>query len=201
MSSTAKTDIAVAGDGEVLEGKPLTVNTLSKLLGGPTIPKRWKTLGEAITGIKYGEELGLAPLESLYRLYMVNGGIAADSKSLNALIHRAGHVLQQVETSATRGAVKALRRDPYTHELIDVGTYEFTWDDAERAGLAKQDTYQDYPADMLYARAISRAAKFAFPDVTTGMLLPEEIGVNPADIDNDDAAFATVETMLDADYG
>ena len=72
-------------------------------------------------------------------------------------------------------------------------------EDAERAGLAKQDTYQDYPTDMLAARAVSRAAKLAFPDVTTGLLLPEEIGVSQADIEEGDAALANMENILDAE--
>ena len=157
-------------------------------------------MSEVVAGVMYGIELGLAPLESLQRLYLVNGAVAADSKALNALVHKAGHVLIQEEMSATRGAVKAMRRDPYTHELIEVGIYQFTMEDAERAGLAKQDTYVDYPADMLMARAVSRAAKLAFPDVTTGMLLPQELDIDYSvvDISESEAAGALLDVVLDA---
>lgn len=193
-SSIAKTSIE---EGQVIAGQPLTVNALSRMLGGPTIPKRWKDLRTAITGVKYGEELGLAPLESLYRLYPVNGALACDSKGLNALIHRAGHYLTYTEMTEERCAVTAHRRLE-SGEYVEVGEFEFTMEDAERAGLDAQDTYQLYPKDMLLARAVSRAAKAAFPDVTTGLLLPEEYGI-PSEIDDTEAATAALETILEAE--
>jgi hypothetical protein len=116
-----------------------------------------------------------------------------------ALITAHGHVLVLDEMSSERGAVKCLRRDPYSKELIDVGTFEFTWDDAVAAGLAEQDTYVEYPKDMLYWRAVSRAAKFAFPEVITGVLLPEEIGGEFAHFTASDEATALVEEVLDAE--
>jgi hypothetical protein len=71
-----------------------------------------------------------------------------------------------------------MRRDPYTHELMEVGSYEFTMEDAEAALLWTQDTYQEYPKYMLYWRAVGMAARFAFSDVTMGLMLPEEIGID-----------------------
>ena len=52
---------------------------------------------------------------------------------------------------------------------------------------------------MLYWRAVSRAAKLAFPDVTTGMLLPEELGAPLVVIPADDAAVHTVASMLEGE--
>ena len=187
-------------DDLAISDQKMSVNTLKKFIGTPTIPKRWKTLSDAVAGVMYGLELGLAPMESLQRLYMINGALAADGKALAALIHRAGHVLIMEEMSANRGAVTAMRRDPYTHELIEVGIFEFTMEDAELAGLHQQDTYLEYPKDMLYWRAVSRAAKLAFPDVTTGMLMPEEL-TSDADVVNItemDVAEAIVVDVLDA---
>ena len=177
----------------------ITLTTLKQFIGTPSVPARWKTLSDMVAAVLYGKELGLAPMESLQRLYIIGGGVAADGKALNALIHRAGHVLIMEEMSAKRGAVKAMRRDPFTHELIEIGVFEFTWEDAETAGLAGQDTYADYPKDMLYWRAVSRAAKLAFPDVTTGMLLPEELGAPLVDIPADDAAVHIVASALEGE--
>ena len=177
----------------------ITLTTLKQFIGTPSVPARWKTLSDMVAAVLYGKELGLAPMESLQRLYIIGGGVAADGKALNALIHKAGHVLIMEEMSAKRGAVKAMRRDPFTHELIEIGVFEFTWEDAETAGLAGQDTYADYPKDMLYWRAVSRAAKLAFPDVTTGMLLPEELGAPLVDIPADDAAVHIVASALEGE--
>ena len=62
---------------------------------------------------------------------------------------------------------------------------------------------------MLYWRAVSRAAKLAFPDVTTGMLMPEELSSDAEVVHITDMDVATVnlEDSLDAqevdnaDYG
>ena len=182
-----------------LVDQAITLNTLKQFIGTPSVPKRWKTLSDMVAAVLYGKELGLAPMEALQRLYVIDGNVAADGKALNALIHRAGHVLVMDEMTPTRGAVKAMRRDPYTDELMEIGVFEFTMEDAETAGLAGQDTYQDYPKDMLYWRAVSRAAKLAFPDVTTGMLTPEELGAPLVDIPADDAAVHTVASMLEGE--
>ncbi len=182
-----------------LVDQAITLTTLKQFIGTPSVPKRWKTLSDMVAAVLYGKELGLAPMESLQRLYVIDGNVAADGKALNALIHRAGHILVMDEMSATRGAVQAMRRDPYTHDLIEIGVFEFTMEDAERAGLAGQDTYEDYPQDMLYWRAVSRAAKLAFPDVTTGMLTPEELGAPLVHIPADDAAVHTVASILEGE--
>ena len=213
-SSKAKTDEVVleesdvsdANDMVVVSEQRVTLKTLKKLHGTPTIPKRWKTLSDCVAGVMYGAELGLAPLESLQRMYMVNGGIACDSKGLNSLIHRAGHYLMVEEMSAERAAVKAVRHLP-NGEYVEVGVFDFTMEDAERAGLAGQDTYQDYPRDLLMSKAVSRAAKVAFPDVTTGMLTPEELGGETdatgmalaADIPDEVVAEALTVAALDAE--
>ncbi len=188
---TDRNDLAVAGQA-------ITINTLKKFIGTPAIPKRWKNMSEIIAGIKYGEEIGLLPMTSLQVLYVVGGGVAMMGKAMAALITARGHVLVLDEMSAKRGAVTAMRRDPYTHELLDIGTFEFTWEDAEKAGLDKEDTYQDYPKDMLMWRAVSRCAKLAFPEVITGILLPEEIGGDFAHIPAEEAALIHLDEVLDA---
>ena len=189
---TDRNDLAIAGQA-------ITINTLKKFVGTPAIPKRWKNMSEIIAGIKYGEEIGLLPMTSLQVLYVVGGGVAMMGKAMAALITARGHVLVLDEMSAKRGAVTAMRRDPYTHELLDIGTFEFTWEDAEKAGLDKEDTYQDYPKDMLMWRAVSRCAKLAFPEVITGILLPEEIGGDFAHIPAEEAALIHLDEVLDVE--
>jgi hypothetical protein len=163
-----------------ISGAPITIATLKRLLGTPTIPSRWQTVADCVAGIKVGEELGIAPLHSLGELYIVNGKVSMSGKAQLALILRAGHLLITKEMTPTKAVVTAKRRDPYTHELIDVGDYDFSWEEAEKAGLAEQGTYQDYPRDMLLWRAVGRAARFAFSDVTMGLMLPSELGLDPA---------------------
>ena len=163
-----------------IAGTPITVNTIKALLGTPTIPKRWETVADCVAGIKVGSELGILPLHALGELYIVNGKVAMSGKAQMALILRAGHLIVTKKMEPMLAVVEAFRRDPYNHELVSVGEYDFTWEEAENAGLAEQDTYQDYPRDMLLWRAIGRASRFAFSDATMGLMLPSELGLDPA---------------------
>lgn len=181
-----------------LSEQDITLTTLKKFIGTPTIPRRWKSLTEALAAVMYGRELGLAPMESLQQLYIVGGSVAMSGKALSALIHQAGHQLVWQEMTEETARVKAMRRQP-DGTLMDVGEFEFTWDDAVKAGLDEQETYTLYPKDMLVWRAVSRAAKYAFPDVTTGMLLPEEVGGPYINVPAEDAAMAVVAVALDAE--
>lgn len=189
-SSTPTTDIAISE-------MPFTAQTLRKVVGTPTIPARWKTEGDAMAGVLYGRELGLAPMTSLQLLHIINGRVGMEGKALLALIQSRGHLVIPVEMTPDVVRLKAMRRMP-DGTMMDSGEYEFTWEDAERAGLSEQDTYKLYPVDMLYWRAVSRAAKFAFSDVTTGLLLPEEIGVT-VEVEDVEAAHALVAVALDAE--
>ena len=193
----AEAPLAVANDEVPLRDRTISVKTLQTLMNTPAIPDRWETVPEMVAAVLYGRELGLSEMESLYRLYAVNGGIACDSKGLSALIHAAGHYLIFTEMSDKKAEVKAMRALP-NGEYVEAGVFAFTWEDAEQAGLTKQGTYQDYPADMLVARAVSRAAKLAFPDVTTGLLLPHEVGGGDAYIEAEVGAAALMEVTMEA---
>ena len=63
------------GNDLAISGQAITINTLKKFMGTPSIPKRWKTMSEIVAGIKYGEEVGLLPMTSLQVLYVVGGGV------------------------------------------------------------------------------------------------------------------------------
>jgi hypothetical protein len=61
--------------------------------------------------------------------------------------------------------------DPSGEEL---GESSFSLEDAKRAGLAG-DNWRKYPRNMLYARAVSNAARWYAPEVLTGVYLPDEM--------------------------
>ncbi len=155
--------------------QPLTLKALQNMLAGSTLPDRYEYVGDAIATIKVGAEIGLPPMTSLMELYVVNGSVGMSGKAMQSLVMRAGHMIVMTEMSETRGAVKAMRRDNLTGQLLNAGEFEFTIEDAERAGLAGKNTYESYPKDMLLWKAVARAVRFVFPDVIMGYL-PSEIG-------------------------
>ncbi len=173
-----------------IQEAPITVKTLSSLLGSPTVPARYEAVADMVATVLVGRELGLAPMSALNNLFVVNGQVGMNGKAMLALVHRAGH---RIDTKiSTDGAEStAWRRDPLTDELIEVGTFTFTMEDAKRAKLADQGTYKQFPQIMLGWRAVSLAVRFAFSDVITGVLLPEEIGIEAEVEELPDAVLVT----------
>ena len=84
-------------------------------------------------------------------------------------------------------------------ELTEVGTYEFTQEDAEAANLWEKDTYQMYPADMLGWKAVARCVRFAFPDVLLGYIPDEIVEDAPFEPLEADATFGEDGDGIDAD--
>ena len=150
----------------------------------PTIPQRYVGKPrDMVTAIWMGREIGLAPMESIMSIYLVNGAAALSGKVMSALIHRAGHIIKV--TSEVDGAeVVCCRWHAPSGELVEVGTVTFTAEDAKRAGLTPKSkpTYGQYPQMMLTWRAVSFAARLYYADVISGLgYVPEEIGVDVQD--------------------
>lgn len=137
-------------------------------------PAHIKTAEAAIVVMRYGAQLGVDEFTALQNMYVIGGKPAAMAKLLHSLILRdhGGDAVQIVETNAERCVLRCKRRD--TSNVTEVA---YTYAEAEAAGLPKKNAvWLQYPADMLFARAISRAGRQVYMDSTLGMYVPEEIG-------------------------
>jgi hypothetical protein len=61
------------------------------------------------------------------------------------------------------------------HDEDEPRSVSWTLDDAKRAGLLVKDNWKGYPADMLKARALTRAARIGWPDLLGGVYDPDEM--------------------------
>lgn len=119
----------------------------------------------------YGRALGFDLTTSMRMIHVVDGKPTLSAEAMLALVRRAGHSVSG-EMSAERAKINGRRTD-----TGDAMTVEFTWADAERAGLTRKDNWKTYPAAMLWARAVSQLCRVLFPDVLLGMAyVPEELG-------------------------
>ena len=121
------TELAVANQA-------ITVTTLKALIDTPQIPNRYKTVGELIATVLTGREVGLMEMTSIREMHIINGQVGMSAKMQHALVHKAGHVMVVEEMTNDRAAITAYRRDPYTHELAPVGSFQYTMEDARLAG-------------------------------------------------------------------
>jgi hypothetical protein len=121
--------------------------------------------------LQAGAELGFTPMRALAGLVVVNGRLSMQGDMALALIRSKGHkidVYAEGEGDA-RSGVCSFERDGGTHDV------RFSLADAKKAGLAGKDTYKAYPDDMLIWKAVSRAAKRYFSDVTMGLDVAEHV--------------------------
>lgn len=135
------------------------------------VPRTLRGRPEAALAVMvYGHELRLQPMTSLREIFIIEGTPSCSAKLMRALIYRAGHQLNFVETSRTKVVVEGIRAD-------GLGTARVTWEleDAKIAGLLAKDVWKKYPRAMLCARATSELARLIFADTTIGYT-PEELG-------------------------
>lgn len=228
MAETTEETAAVEGtELAVVENDPKstplsevqpTYNTLVRLHQTPTVPERYRKsptgVDDMLAAVLVGRELHIGPMEAINSLYLVNGQIAMTGKLMSALVHRAGHLIK-LNVTAKSAKATGYRRDYLTHELVEVGTVEFTEADAKRADLHTKPNYKAYPKIMWSWRAISALCRFHFADVVSGMgaYVPEEMNIEaPVEaiteevellVDGDDLALdnaaAEVVDVLDAE--
>lgn len=147
------------------------------------VPKALRGKPEAVlAAIMYGRELGLAPMQSLQKVHMIDGRPGLSADLMLAKMRAGGIIILESESTAERAWIKARRAD--TGEVAEV---EWTIEDARAAGLLGKDNWQKYRADMLWARAIGRLARRLASDLLAGMTYSSE---EMADWDDD--GFANV---------
>ena len=171
-----------------LSDTQISMRTLQALQQTPSVPKRYR---ESSTGVQdmyaaylVGRELGIGPMEAINSLYLVNGTVSMLGRLMCAQIWRHGHAIK-VEITPKSSTAIAFRRDPYTKELNEVGSWTFTEADSKTAYLDTRDTYENYPKLMWSWRAISAVARIYFADCISGTMgyTPEEAGIEDAPIE------------------
>lgn len=157
---------------------PVTFQTLRAISETEFVPKALRGRPDAVlAAVLYGRELGLGPMESLAYVDVIDGRPSPSAELLNRLIREAGHTVEVLEANDTECRLRGTRTD--TGESQEVW---FSVDDADRAGLLAKPAWKQYPADMLWARCLSRLHRRLFPDVgqTGGSQTEKQVrGVRP----------------------
>ena len=133
-----------------------------------------------LVAIQWGMELGLAPMQALQNIAVINGKPSIYGDALLAMV-RADHRCRGVkEYLDGETAVCLITRSHNSGEVEEIER-KFSVDDAKRAGLwGKQGPWKQYPQRMLQMRARSLAIRDGFPDVIKGLISVEEAQDMPA---------------------
>ena len=162
---------------EVNETKSLTLwqetQSLGEVFAKSGMFPDVKSQNQAIVKILAGRELGLPPLISMTKIYMVLGKVTIGAELM------AGLVKKSKEYDYKILHIDNLKCEIEFKKGNDIlGTSVFTIDDAKKAGVFKQGgAWDKFPKNLLFARAMSNGCRFFCPHLISGACTPEELGM------------------------
>ena len=132
-----------------------------------------RSAAQAAVKVIAGQELGFGPVASMTGIYLLKGRITLSANLMAAAIRRSAKYDYNIKHLDDTRCEIAISRD---RDVIGVST--FTIEDAKRAGLTSGANWRSYPKNMLFARAISNAARWHTPDIFGGgaVYTPDELG-------------------------
>jgi hypothetical protein len=139
------------------------------------VPPTYKGQPESIMlAIQMGSEIGLAPMQSLQNIAVVNGRPTVWGDAVIGLCRQSAVCKDIVETVSGEGDKQVATCTAIRNGAEPV-VRSFSVEDAKKAGLwGKAGPWQQYPKRMLQMRARGFAVRDAFPDVLRGLITAEE---------------------------
>jgi hypothetical protein len=164
------------------------------------VPKNYQGKPEdVLVAVQWGYEIGLAPMQALQNISVINGKPSVYGDAAMALV-QASAVCEDIEEYFEQEgtpnpiAVCVAKRKGRKQVIA-----KFSVEDAKRAGLwNKQGPWTSYPKRMMQMRARGFALRDAFPDVLKGLITAEEAQDYPDQPAKDITPRETMRNPLDA---
>ena len=153
------------------------------LASSQMVPKQYQGKPQDImVCVQWGMELGLAPLQALQNIAVINGKPSVYGDAAMALVQASPlceGVEEFIEGDGTNNPIAVCVAHRKGRKPV---RSTFSVEDAKRAGLwGKQGPWQAYPKRMLAMRARGFALRDAFPDVLKGLITAEEAQDYPSE--------------------
>lgn len=160
-----------------VQNQDLTTNEIGNILAKSGYFQDAKDASQAIVKVLAGRELGLGPIASMTGVYIVKGRPALSANLLAGVLKRSGKYNYRVLTAPADRAkvceIAFFERDD-NNKMTEIGRSVFSLEDAKRAGTQNMDRF---PANMLFARAMTNGIRWYAPDIFAGgVYTPEELG-------------------------
>jgi hypothetical protein len=159
---------------------PVTLDEAMKfsemLAKSSMVPRAYQGKAEDIlVACQWGREIGLAPMQALQNIAVINGKPSVYGDAAMALV-QASPVCEDIEEFFEgEGTANPIAVCVAKRKGRKPVTVKFSVEDAKRAGLwGKQGPWQAYPKRMMQMRARGFALRDAFPDVLKGLITAEE---------------------------
>lgn len=159
---------------------PVTITEameFSKMLADSSmVPKAYQGKPQDIlVCVQWGQEIGLAPLQALQNIAVINGKPSIYGDAMMALVQASSQCEGIEESIEGEGTVNPVATCIAHRKGRKPVTAKFSVEDAKRAGLwGKGGPWQAYPKRMLQMRARGFALRDQFADVLKGLLTIEE---------------------------
>ncbi len=149
----------------------------SKMLADSSmVPKQYQGKPQDImVCVQWGQEIGLAPMQALQNIAVINGKPSVYGDAMMALVQASPQCEGIEESLESEGTVNPVAVCVAHRKGRKPVTAKFSVEDAKRAGLwGKGGPWQAYPKRMLQMRARGFALRDQFADVLKGLLTIEE---------------------------
>ncbi len=171
LSKPERRASTLAKGGVIFQSMEDLARFCSAVVASRLAPKDFSTPEAVMVAVQHGAELGLAPMQSLQSICVINGRPSVWGDAAAALCRAHPDCVDIVEEIGDDSATCTVKR----RGCIDVKR-TFTVADATKASLWKKSgPWTQYPKRMLQMRARSWALRDAFPDALKGVGIREEV--------------------------
>ena len=128
-----------------------------------------KSAAQAMVKIQAGLELGIKPFAAMSGIHIISGKATIGAGLIASAIKGSGKYDYRIIVQSDK-----VCKIEFFQGKESIGVSSFTIEEAKKAGTKNLDKF---PANMLFARAISNGVKWFTPDVFQGpVYVPEEMG-------------------------
>ena len=128
-----------------------------------------KNVEQAMALMLIAQAEGMHPAIAARDFHVIQGRPALKADAMLARFQSAGGKVQW--TSYTESKVAGI----FSHPAVGSVEVEWTFAQAQKAGLTGKDVWKQYPRAMLRARVVSEGIRTVYPGVAVGVYTPEEI--------------------------
>ncbi len=156
------------------------------------LPTSIRTAEAAAAIMLTGRELGIPPMRAFSKISVINGKPAMGAElMLSRVLERYPDADWVPIRRDVEGAIVKARR-----KLTDAYTeFSFLLEDAKRAGVMSKDSWQKYPRNMYYWRAVSDMVRALWPEcLGPASHTPEELG---AEVDEEGDVVDTTARQIE----
>ena len=146
-----------------------------------------RSAAQAMVKIQAGQELGIKPFAAMNGIHIISGKATIGAGLIASSIKGSGKYDYRIITQSEK-----VCEIEFFEGKESLGKSKFTIEEAKKAGTKNLDKF---PANMLFARAISNGVKWFTPDVFQGpVYVPEEMET----VDTVAVVIEPIEPILEA---